>query len=150
MFNQLQARIIKNIQDSHISIGKLEKQAGLKRNSIRNIIDGRSKNPSIETLMSIAAIMGCSLDNLVSDNPSDFLNQNQENKIITKHLWDKKLFEETLNLTQNIVTENNSQISFEQMLEFIQEIYLFSVGKEDSTEKTVDKRFAKWIVEKSL
>jgi transcriptional regulator with XRE-family HTH domain len=138
------------IEENHLSIGNLEKKSGLKKNAIRNIIEGRSKNPNIDTLTSIASTMGCSIDSLINatDNRNILQDQYDAN---SPHLWDYQLFEQTTYTVKNLLDEKKSNMHFENILELIKEIYLFSLEKENENgNKDVDVRFAKWLVNKNL
>ena len=61
----LQTRLRKKIDEAGVSPHALEKQAGLKRSAVQNILYGKSKKPSAEILGAITKILGCSINDLL-------------------------------------------------------------------------------------
>ena len=59
---------LRSLIDKHnISVHALEKKAKLKIHSIQNILTGRSKKPSAETLQAIASVLGTTVEKLLSE-----------------------------------------------------------------------------------
>jgi transcriptional regulator with XRE-family HTH domain len=149
MVNQLQAKIIKAIEDSQLSVGVLEKKAGVKKNAIRNIIDGRSKNPTMETLLSIAAVIGCSIDNLIKGN-DDLIQEASSPSQINQEIypWNMVLFQQVVQVINELLNKRTIILSYDEVLDIVKEVYLFSIGKNEVI-KTVDLRFAQWFIDKN-
>ena len=67
----LKEKIIERMEAKNLSIAKLERRAGLKIHSVRNILKERIKKPSAQTLQAIAQALECSIIDLMSDSPSE-------------------------------------------------------------------------------
>ena len=66
------------VKDKGLSVNKLEKMANLKPGSIYNIISGRSKNPSIYTVQSIAKVLDCSVSEFME---TDYSTNNEKQEV---------------------------------------------------------------------
>lgn len=53
------------LDEQKISVSEFERSAGLKRSAVANILTGKSKNPTIEVVISIANRLGCSIEELL-------------------------------------------------------------------------------------
>jgi transcriptional regulator with XRE-family HTH domain len=53
------------LDEQKISVSEFERLAGLKRSVVANILTGKSKNPTIEVVISIANRLGCSIEELL-------------------------------------------------------------------------------------
>lgn len=68
MNEQLILKIKEKMENQHLSVYALEKEAGLKPQAVRNILWGKSKNPGGAVLKAIAKVLNCSVDELLGDN----------------------------------------------------------------------------------
>ncbi len=66
MCNVIQKNIKRLLKDQNLSIAELERRAGL-RHSVINIVHGRSKNPSVKIAHAIAKELGCTMEELLSE-----------------------------------------------------------------------------------
>ncbi len=57
--SSLAENIQMKLNEKKISITEFERSAGLKRSAVANILTGKSKNPTIEVVISIAKRLGC-------------------------------------------------------------------------------------------
>lgn len=65
------ARNISNYLAKHkMPIARLEKNAGLNRNSIHSLVSGVISHPRIDTLLAVTDAMDCSIYDLTEDSPS--------------------------------------------------------------------------------
>ncbi len=53
------------LDEQKISVSEFERSAGLKRSAVANILAGKSKNPTLEVVISIANKLGCSIEELL-------------------------------------------------------------------------------------
>jgi len=67
MATALQMKIQGYLDQNHLSMKGLERKAGVKVNTVRNILRGQSKRPSGETLQALAKILGCTIFDLLRD-----------------------------------------------------------------------------------
>lgn len=65
MMTQLANQISMRMRAKNLSISMLEKNAGLKNHSVRNVLRGRSLRPNAETLNTIARALGCKVEDLL-------------------------------------------------------------------------------------
>ena len=52
------------LENTNTAKSKLEREANLTNSTIRNILNGKKKNPTIDTVIKIADVLDCSLDDL--------------------------------------------------------------------------------------
>lgn len=69
----LQENIKRKLKKQKLSIAELERRTGL-RHSVINIMHGRSKNPSAKTTLAIAKELGCSIEELLTEQNYDSTN----------------------------------------------------------------------------
>ena len=63
-------KIKSHIDENSMTVRDLERKAGLKPSAVKNIINGSSKNPTIQIVHSIAKALGCTIDDLVENKAS--------------------------------------------------------------------------------
>lgn len=138
----LQNNIKKRLLDKKMSANELERICGLKQSAIQNILYGRSKNPTIEIVKSIAQGLGCSIEQLIgNENTINF----PINKSDTMLPWEPALFIKCIETIQILFDKKESKLSFEQAITCATEVYKYSIK---SSTMVVDKRFAEWLVER--
>lgn len=128
------------MDERHISIYALERSAGMKPSVVQNIIYGRSKNPGIDTIKSIAKALNCRISDLIEET--------------TDHLplfaaplepWNFSLFVESLKALELVIKEQDLTISQKDTFLLAQEIYKYAV---QSPTNTVDLTFVRWLLSK--
>ena len=106
----LRGEITSYLKEKSLSPSSLEKNAGLRSGTLRNILYQNSKNPTLETLVKLATVMNISLDQLVYGSNNTLLIKGlpQKNKKelsllfeIFSFLW-KNLSEEPTRLETSI------------------------------------------------
>lgn len=148
----LQAQIKDRMEAKNLTIYALEKKAGLNRSAVRNILQGFSKNPSIEILSAVASALDCTLNDLVGANESGKFTYKAERKApITKTKdcspWHKELYIEIINILSKIASEKELELSLGQMNDLVQESYKYSLSKNS---KNADKDFCNWLINRGL
>ena len=150
MASHLKENILARIQAKNLSINGLERKAGLKQSAVHNILLGRSKKPSAETLQAIAAALECTLDDLLAQDDvlsidsrkiaSSSKNSSQEQVILP-------LFRDACVQLSDIIASENIEVSLKDLLYLISESYRYAVGKHD---QTFDLEFALWLLRTTL
>ncbi len=132
----------------HLSIPELESQAGLKTHAVRNILRGKSKSPSAVNLQAIADVLGCSVKDLL-ETP-EVLEEGPQTASLEKVLqapytkYDKKhLLPEVVKTVEALAQKQNKDLTIEQFLTCVREIYLHSLQKDPAK---VDMDFAEWFM----
>jgi len=153
MANLLANKIKDKIQEKGLSINGLEKMAGLKQSSVQNIIRGRSKKPSIDIVQSIAKVLNCTVEELISDHPlSNNLDYSTPSQNIVRDEindffranWDLKLYKAAFEAILKLI-ENENDITREQLIFLVDEVYKYSWPL-----KKIDKHFALWLLQNRL
>lgn len=121
------------------TIRKLETIAGIKHGTLFNIINGRSKNPTAETLKKLANALNCSIYDLIGENETKVKTDTEE------EVWYLDLYIECILYVAQESKTKKLILMKDKLLELTQEIYSYSVK---SNQKEVDKNFANWILDK--
>jgi transcriptional regulator with XRE-family HTH domain len=138
------SNIRERLDEKNIAVQAFERKAGLNLNAVQNILSGRSQNPGISTLISIANAFDCTVDELLGGKNGKENKEEQEAKKIM--FSNRMLLTEIFGyLKDNLVSEDAERSSLD-VYEAIQEIYLFS---EKNNKGSMDERFAKWWLERA-
>ncbi len=135
MNNALQTNIRRQLQEKNMSAAELERRTGIPH-AVINILHGRSKNPSIRTAQAIAKELGCSIEELFSEQQSNIDNINPCNL---------QLYKSVFNVMCEHIEKLNLQPTPEQMSSWLSDIYKYS---QSSPEKRIDLRFVQWLLER--
>lgn len=149
MNTMLKDNIKRMLSDSNMSVSELERRAGLKQSSVQNILHGRSKNPSVETIRSIAHELNCSIEELIgeiSDNLRSETTPQTADIEDDNSIWDPNLYIRAVETVQAILDKRNVKLTKKQVLAAVEEVYKYSAG----VSETIDYRFAEWIIEKLI
>lgn len=138
---RLKFYIAQRIKELNINIYSLEKSSGLGSRAIRNIIDGSSKNPGIKVICAIALALNCSIDDMVGLQKDI----KQPEKINRKYKWHTTLFLKVIQNVIKYIEEKKYTISMEDVLYFIEKIYIFSI---DTLE--LDQKFLQWLIDEKM
>ena len=112
----------------------IERKTGLNKNTITSILTGTSKNPSANTLRSIATALDVSLEFILSDGDISI------DALTPEQL---KLFSEATTATVNFIIEEKIKFSFNKLITVIKEVYDYTLKKQ-----SIDKIFIDWTVGK--
>ncbi len=128
----------------NISIRELENKAGVKTHAVRNILRGKSKNPSAVNLQAIADFLGCTVKDLLDipealqeDDESESLDEIPIKKYV--EYAKTELMPNTVRVVNTLLQQSNKEITVEQFLLYIRKVYLRSLQR-NSYE--VDLKFA--------
>jgi transcriptional regulator with XRE-family HTH domain len=145
MSENLKIKITEYLENSDSSIQAFERKAKLSRNAVYSILTDKSKNPNIETILKIADVLNCSLDELF------------ERKNLFKRYTDKQLFKTKLNIhlfklicsyVNNYVEQNKiNELSLGHLIETIEEIYKYCLSQKSDN---IDEHFAEWFLKNNL
>ena len=117
----------------------------MKRNAIYNILQDKSKNPTIENIIKIADELNCSIDELLGreEHLKNYIkNYRSEIEYIGK------LFDEIQATVSKYIKDNNiHKISLGDIIYIIEKIYEYSKNTND---QVLDEKFALWIIKALL
>lgn len=63
----LQRRLQQKLEEAQINVSELERRAHLPLSAARRILLGNTKNPTLETIVAISDVLGCSVDELARE-----------------------------------------------------------------------------------
>ena len=126
------------------SIMSLEAKAGVKPHAVRNILTGKSKNPSAVNLQAIADVLGCTVKDLLAAPvlQEEEAQPSLEELLETKHV-NSSLMEECVTTIEDTLKKTRKTLTNVQFLTCVREVYLHSLQK---TPQKVNKEFAEWFI----
>jgi transcriptional regulator with XRE-family HTH domain len=144
----LQKNIKHYLSEKDMSVSELERNSGLKQSTVQNILHGRSKNPSIETIQLLAKEFDCSIEELIGDQEYSYNKNHRTQKLVHPEEncpWNASLFIEAVSIIDKLLKAKNITLPKSRILALVEELYRYSIGTSDKA----DERFAHWIVEKA-
>lgn len=138
LVEKIKAKISASLSETKRNVSLAERMAGLPENTIRNILEGTSKNPKIETLQAIAKFLDCSLDELVGNIPK------QQGKPKTDLPLDLKLLASIFEIINIHINKGNLKITFDQVMLILEKSYTFCYEKRN---QLADKEFIEWLID---
>jgi len=145
----LKEKIIERMEAKNLSIAELERRAGLSIHSVRNILKGRIKKPSAQSLQAIAEALECSLMDLVnasSTSGDDFASLAQSKKM-SPPIDYPELMLECSKTVLTLVKDCDPKVSVDEYLDIVKKVYFYSSKEEP---RRADLRFAEWLIETQL
>ena len=147
MSTSIAKHISTRMRAKNLSLSELEKEAGLKRNTVQNIMRGRSKRPSADILQAVADVLGCGVKELLAQQESSYEeNLTQSNTKLLSHEYEHpELFSEIVNFVNHALKNKENKLTIEQFMSCVQEIYLHSLQKDPNH---MDEEFAQWCIDR--
>jgi len=125
-----------------LNVKKLERNANLKVNAVKNILLGRSQNPNVYTVVAIAKALNCNLYELLGELPPE----SSETPLIldpTHRIDHPTLMRQSINSVLTFIETHARSITVTQLMLIADHIYRYSL---QTSTKTMDERFAEWIM----
>lgn len=140
---QLKENIISLTKERGWSLSKLERDAGLNKNYLSNMLRNESKSPGIEAIAKIAKVLQISIDELLGNESK----QAYESKIRDLTVTNKRLFSEVTNYLSSAIinAEQKKELKFDKIIDALYEIYSFSLK-----DNALHKEFADWYIKSHL
>ena len=163
--NTLQTELKRRLGEKNISISALERDALLKKGTLYNIVYGRSKNPRIDIMQSVAKQLDCTvlelygMKNDAAQAPTGTpvaeikIPAVEKQQAVTMdgiskiEEWNYTLYTECLRLVQENCQRRNFATDKRTMLRFIEEIYDYSVN---CGAGAIDVMYGEWILRRNL
>ena len=134
MHQSFKKKILAFLEKEKISMAALERQAGLKVNTLRNVMYDKSKNPSLETILKLSNALEVSIDYLLRPNIEEIALH--EDLFLSKEVFD---------YVTNWIISHKPRMSMKKFFPVCEEIYEYS--KKTGNNK-LDKTFANFQLEK--
>jgi transcriptional regulator with XRE-family HTH domain len=150
MESALKEKIIERMEAKNFSIAELERRAGLSIHSVRNILKGRIKKPSAQSLQAIAEALECSIIDLMNTSSTlgDGFAQETDRRMRKNSPLDyPDLMTDCARMVLDLLGEKSTQITVDTYLEIVKKVYFYSSKEEP---RTLDVRFAQWLIETQL
>src|SRR3990167_3963326 len=147
MTSALKEKIIERMEAKNLSIAELERRAGLSIHSVRNILKGRIKKPSAQSLQAIAEALECSIIDLMNNTPGTgdtFAQENERKYKKSPPLDCPELMLDCARQVLTIIENRENKVTVDEYLDIIKKVYFYSSKEEP---RTLDLRFAEWLVE---
>lgn len=132
------------IRKYDLATSEFERMAGVSNAVVNKILDDQVKNPSIETILKIADVLDCSLDELF--NRQKFLEKHDS---VSKNVkYDLELFRSVCFYVIYFLEVNRiSCRNLSEVTEAVEEIYTYSV---DGNIDRIDTGFADWFLKNNF
>lgn len=147
MKNSLQEEILNRMKEKNLSIAVLERKAGLHIHSVRNIVKGRSKNPSARSLQAIAEVLECTILDLMNipySGGTNIVKSNAAKSVDSSTPVHLELMEDCFKAMMKVIQDKKIPLSTYDFLDYIMKIYSYSTKEEPHK---VELKFVKWITE---
>lgn len=146
MESHVQKKLKDYLENTGISVAELERNAGLKINVARNILRGQSKRPTGATLQAIAAVMGCTVQDLLPerDESSRGGKTLPERTRIVEH---PELLNEVFQCILRVTKDNNYKLTLQQTSLLLEEIYCYSIQRDPPQ---IDVNFIEWFIKRTV
>ncbi len=144
MTSVVKEKITEYMKAENLSIAELERRAGLSIHSVRNILKGRIKKPSAQSLQAIAQALNCSLSDLIKADNITFL---QKKEKISPPIDYPDLMLECTKIVLGLIVASSSQSSVDEYLDIVRKVYAYSSKEEP---RKADLKFAEWLIETQL
>lgn len=128
----LKDKISYHLENKKISVAEFERSAGLKQSAVRNILYGKSKSPTIDTIQVIAREMKISVDELLSSKNDSMSNDDPVDIGVLR-----KVTSEVTTMLNN----RKSNLCLREIICLFEEAYKYSIHK-----GKVDADFIAWLV----
>ncbi len=147
MENGLQRKIQNYLDSTGLSVAALERQAGLKTNTARNILRGQSKRPTAVTLQAIADVMDCTVQDLLGVRKEFHKTDGAMKFDDSPTIEDPELLKNVLDCILKISNDNNYQLSIHQTAIVLEEIYSYTIQK---SPPNIDMVFVEWYLKRAF
>ncbi|MBT4963273.1 MAG: helix-turn-helix transcriptional regulator [Francisellaceae bacterium] len=130
----LKIKISNYLHKNKISVSEFERKAGLKQSAVRNILYGKSKSPTIDTIQVIANELGLTVDMLLSKNSDN-------DDFISNDIVDMKIMKDTASKLFSELLSSGAEIDLTEIFTLLKESYCYSMKK-----GKVDGDFIEWML----
>jgi transcriptional regulator with XRE-family HTH domain len=146
--NKLRLILRKLITEAGVTDKDLARTLNIPNSTLNQLLNAEHLRPRIDTLIPIAKYFNISIEQLIGEKPLSkkeltiSYSKVPANSIDGK--WEPDLFSKCVEVTSQLIKQNNYKVTAKQVISIIKESYFFSLNKRD---KEVDKSFIEWLFE---
>lgn len=142
----LQIQLKSQLLKSNLTIREVERRAGLNRSALGNILQGKSKNPTLHTLYAIAEALGCSLSDLIeSPESEEGISTQAPSKVKVVFPTLVPLLHEIIDVVATDFRNIDYDPNLEQFWLCVRKVYIHAFEEKSHN---VDHKYAEWLVDK--
>lgn len=140
--SDLRMQLKKKLLEHNMKASTLEKKAGIRPSSLQNILQGRSKNPSIEILKLAASALNCTVSELLGEQ-----NQYSElSQLQNESSWDQQTYLYVIEQTAKVCRAHKIPLSKLEFLKAVEQIYTYS---QNYQKNKLDADLIDWMLKRS-
>lgn len=132
----------KKMREHDFSTSELSQTSGEKFTFIKSILNGRAQNPGAFAMLSLAKSLNCSIEELLTGNPSGTIITNKDYPI-----ENYRLFLDSANKLAQLVQKNNLELAQNKFFKATNEVYEYAIRKKWVK---IDPDFVDWYFENNL
>ena len=140
----LQTKLKSQLLKSNLSIREVERRAGLNRSALSNILQGKSKNPTLHTLYGLAEVLGCTLSDFI-ESPVSEETKDLSPKVQVSFPTLVPLLHQTMDIVEKYFVTIEHEPSLEQFMLCIKKVYIHALENQDNE---IDPLYAEWLIDK--
>lgn len=141
----LQNKIKSQFLKSNLSIREVERRAGLNRSALSNILQGKSKNPTLHTLYALAEGLECSLSDFVETPESEETKDSQQPKVQIAFPLLLPLLHETIDIVAKYFKDIDYEPNLDQFWICVKKVYVHALENQNNE---IDHLYAEWLIDK--
>ncbi len=139
-------KIKSKMTEQRFTVASLEREAGLKVHAVRNILLGKSKNPSADTLKAISNVLGCTVDDLLNtENETSQAPSKKHDAEI--EIRNPDLFRNVVQGVLEVFKEHKKTPTYKDLSFMVLEVYQYSV---ENNNEEADKSFMTWLYSRNF
>ena len=142
----LQTTLKSHLLKSNLSIREVERRAGLNRSALSNILEGKSKNPTLHTLYALAEVLECSLSDfiespLVREEPKEDVHPKVQLTLPTL----VPLLHQVMDIVEGCFKTIDCEPNLDQFWGCVKKVYIHYLENHD---REIDMSYAEWLIDK--
>ncbi|MBA3814702.1 MAG: helix-turn-helix transcriptional regulator [Alphaproteobacteria bacterium] len=143
--NHLQSKLKSQLLKSNLSIREVERRAGLNRSALSNILQGKSKNPTLHILYALAEVLGCTLSDFIETSEHEETTGLQSAKVQIAFPTLVPLLHQTMDIVSNHFKNIKYEPNLEQFWICVKKVYVHALENHNSE---IDHLYAEWLIDK--
>lgn len=133
----LRERIRQKLKEKGLRISHAEKLAGIGSTALSQFLNGRTNNPTMETLKSISQVLDLEIEDLINKN------QFQKHSDVLKLPWKQEKYLTIISSLINFIKNNEASVSGNEALLVAKNIYCYCY---ENDEDDINKSLPEWVL----